>query len=75
MEGLVRRWRGHGWSRLSHGVHTGGGRAWITVTLVSVGPHSIAGLLLSLFPRGPRTVSSALNQLMVQAAGFAAGVS
>lgn len=42
MEGLVRRWRGHGWSRLSHGVHTGGGRARITVTLVSVGPRSVA---------------------------------
>lgn len=38
----MRRWRGHGWSRLSHGVHTGGGQARITVTLVSVGPRSAA---------------------------------
>lgn len=50
MDGLVRRWLGHGWSRLSHGFHTGGGPARITVMLVSVGPHKIAGspLLLSL---------------------------
>lgn len=53
MEGLVRRWQGHGWSRLSHGIHTGGGLARITVTLVSVGPHNIAGLPLSLSPEGP----------------------
>lgn len=53
MEGLVRRWQGQGWSRLSHGVHTGGGRARITVTLVSAGPHSTAGLPLWLSLEGP----------------------
>lgn len=63
----MQRWRGHGWSRLSHGIHTGGGRARITVTLVSVGPYNIAGLPLS---GGPGAVFSALNQLMVHAVGF-----
>ncbi len=65
----MRRWQGHGWSRLSHGVHTGGGPARITVTLVSVGPHNIAGSLA--LPRGPRAIFSTLNKLMVEAAGFA----
>lgn len=69
----MRRWQGHGWSRLSHGVHTGGGRARITVTLVSVGPHNIAGFASLALPRGPCTISSALNKLMVEAAGFALG--
>lgn len=59
MEGLVQRWRGHGWSRLSHGIHTGGGRARITVTLVSVGPHKVAGLPLS---GGAGAVFSAFKQ-------------
>lgn len=65
----MRRWQGHGWSRLSHGVHTGGGPARITVTLVSMGPHNIAGLPLSLSPRA-RAISSTLNKLMVEAAGL-----
>lgn len=51
MEGLVQRWRGHGWSRLSHGIHTGGGRARITVTLVSVGGRTT--LLGRLSLEGP----------------------
>lgn len=64
----MRRWQGHGWSRLSHGVHTGGGLVRITVTLVSVGAtqHS---RLLSLSPEGP-VIFSALNKLMVEAAGL-----
>lgn len=73
MEGLVRRWRGHGWSRLSHGVHTGGGRARITLTLVSVGPHNIAGFpspALPPPPVGPARYSELLNKLMAEAACF-----
>lgn len=49
------RWQGQGWSRLSHGVHIGGGPAHITVTLVSVGPHSVVGLPPSL-PEGRRDI-------------------
>lgn len=70
----MRRWRGHGWSRLSHGVHTGGGRARITVTLVSVGPHNIAGFPSpALFlppPVGPARCSELLNKLTAEAACF-----
>lgn len=63
------RWQGHGWSRLSHGVHTGGGPVRITATLVSVGPHNIAGSPLSFSPRAS-AIFSALNKLMVEAAGL-----
>ena len=73
MEGLVRRWQGHGWSRLSHGVHTGGGPARITVTLVSVGPHNIAGVASLPLPPGPCAIFSPLNKLMVEAAGLLQG--
>lgn len=66
----MQRWRGHGWSRLSHGIHTGGGRARITVTLVSVGPYNLAGSALS---RGAGVVFSALNKRMVDAVGFRVG--
>lgn len=69
MEGLVRRWRGHGRSRLSHGVHTGGGRARITATLVSVGATQHRRASSAAVPRGPRVEWSALNNLVVEATG------
>jgi len=69
MESLVRRWQGHGRSRLSHGFHTGGGLVRITVTLISKGLHNIARLPLLLSLRA-RAILSALNKLMVEAAGL-----
>lgn len=64
------RWQGHGWSRLSHGVHTGGGPARITVTLVSAGATQRWRVCLGRSPRRARAIFSTLNKLMVEAAGL-----